>query len=78
MEATYSVTVHGSLPLSVVDVLRHRFERVEVVAGRSRTVIECCCDQPALRSLLTLVWDVGSDVLLLTVVPTRTTEEEMS
>lgn len=63
---TYRLVIDGSLPAGMGDVLRSRFEGVQVAPGAAHTVIECSvADQAALRSLMTQVWDVGGTVLLL-------------
>jgi hypothetical protein len=63
---TYRIVLAGSLPAAVGDVLRSRFEGVQVYPVAVHTVIECSvADQSALRALMTQVWDVGGTVLLL-------------
>lgn len=66
MTVTYRLVLAGSLPAGVDDMLRSRFEGVQVRSAAVHTVIECpVVDQPALRALVTQVWDVGGTVLLL-------------
>jgi hypothetical protein len=68
----YRLVLDGSLPACITDLLRSRFEGVQVRSDAVHTVIECpVVDQSALRSLMTQVWDVGGTVLLLAAV-TRT------
>jgi hypothetical protein len=49
--------------------IRHR----PTPAPAATVLVLRCADHPALRALLTLLWDVGSDVLSFT-----TTEEDPS
>jgi hypothetical protein len=66
----YRLVLDGSLPAGVTDLLRGRFEGVQVCSVAVHTVIECpVVDQSALRSLMTQLWDVGGTVLLLAAVP---------
>lgn len=72
------IRVAGALPRSVTQAIRDRFGIVSIrqrnLPPPPATVLDLrCADQPALRALLTLIWDVGSDVLSLT-----TTEEDPS
>lgn len=77
MAATYYLIIRGSLPAAVGDVLRRRFGDVHICSAAARTVIECSiADQPGLRALLTQVWDVGGEVLLLADV-TLTSDREL-
>jgi hypothetical protein len=67
VNATYRVTVAGPLPGSLAGVIRARFAGVSIRPGTGRTALELdAVDQPALRALLTLLWDVGHDVLSVT------------
>jgi len=64
---TCRVTVAGPLPGSLARVIRARFAGVAIRPGTQRTALELdAADQPALRALLTLLWDVGHDVLSVT------------
>ena len=66
MAATYFLVVGGPMSTAFARTVQDRFEYVRVVTGRSHTVIECSIrDQSALRALLTQVWDVGGEVLLV-------------
>lgn len=67
MTTTYRVTVAGPLPGSLAGVIRSRFAGVAIRPGTRRTALELdAVDQSALRALLTLLWDVGHDVLSVT------------
>lgn len=71
MTTTYRVTVAGPLPGSLAGVIRSRFAGVTIRPGTRRTALELdAVDQPALRALLTLLWDVGHDVLSVTIEET--------
>lgn len=66
MDSTYRLVIAGRLPAAIQDVLAHRFPDVRIRPAGPRTVLECTvADQPALRSLVTQVWDVGATLLLL-------------
>jgi len=70
--STYLLVVAGSLSAAFARTVQDRFEYVRVTAGRSHTVIECSIrDQSALRALLTQVWDVGGEVLLVSQIRTE-------
>ena len=65
MSSTYCLIVEGSFPGSA-DWLADRFEGLRIWIAADRTVIDCPVpDQPALRALVTQVWDLGGRVLLL-------------
>jgi hypothetical protein len=62
----YRLVLSGLLPQTTVKLLHARFGIVDLVAGRaSTTVIGIVDDQPALRALLSLIWDTGGTVLSL-------------
>ena len=66
MSSTYCLIIEGALPGSVDDLLSDRFEGLRIWTAADRAVIDCSIpDQPALRALLTQVWDLGARVLLL-------------
>jgi hypothetical protein len=68
--STYCLVVSGPMPSAAVASVRERFQDVRVSGSSARVVIECSvADQAALRGLLTQVWDVGSAVLLVVVLP---------
>ncbi|WP_369256910.1 hypothetical protein [Geodermatophilus amargosae] len=63
---TYRVGLAGPPPVHVVEQIRARFGPVTVAAAGGLRVLEGrIADQPAVRALLTLVWDAGADVRLL-------------
>ena len=63
---TYCVGLAGPLPIYVVEQIRDRFGPVTIAAADGLRVLEGrIADQPAVRALLTLVWDAGADVRLL-------------
>jgi hypothetical protein len=64
------VTVRGPLARAVVETVGNRFGSVCTVDGTSDTVLTVdCVDQTGLRSLLTLLWDTGHEVLGLSSGP---------
>ena len=66
MTFKFRLVVSGRLPQTTVKLLQTRFGVVDLVAGRdSTTVIGIVDDQPALRALLSLIWDTGGSVLSL-------------
>jgi hypothetical protein len=66
MEATYQLAISGPLPERVRDALQRRFGNVPITEEQGRTVIGGFqADQATLRAMVTLLWDVGGDVVLL-------------
>jgi hypothetical protein len=62
----YHLVVGGVLPAITANQLRCRFGDVTVASTSGQTVIDgIVADQASLRSLLALLWDIGSDVLEL-------------
>lgn len=60
--------VAGPLPRALADSIRDRFTGVSIQSRSGQpTVLDLrSADQPALRALLTLLWDAGHDVLSVT------------
>ena len=74
MASTYCVVVSGRVPAGFPAAARHRFDDVCVHTTPARTVIECSVkDQAQLRALLTQLWDVGVEVLLISRMSDETT-----
>jgi hypothetical protein len=68
--STYCLIVTDPLPSAVIGMVRDRFDGARVSAAPAGLVIECSMpDQAALRALLTQVWDVGGEVVLVAVMP---------
>ena len=66
MSLLYRLTVAGPLSRSVAATIGERFAGVRTHTAATATVLDVrCADQPALRALLTLLWDAGHDVLSL-------------
>jgi hypothetical protein len=64
----YHLAVAGRVPTGVVDLIRARFGDVAIRAGPDRTVLDgAIADQAAVRALVTLLWDTGSEIRLLRV-----------
>ena len=60
------VIVAGSLSQAACQLIEARFGPVAVVDNsRSDTAVELTADQPALRALLTMLWDLGHEVAVL-------------
>lgn len=63
----YRLTIAGPLPETVAGIIRARFDPVAIQPDGGSTLLDVGpVDQPALRALLTLLWDVGHDVLDVT------------
>ena len=66
MRLTYRLEIHGPLPRVAQEELRRRFGDIEVRSEGARTVVAgLTADQAALRAVLSLLWDVGSEVQLV-------------
>lgn len=66
MLLTYRLEIRGRLPRAAQEELRRRFGEIEVRSGGARTVLSgLTLDQAALRAVLGLLWDVGSEVQLV-------------
>ena len=66
MLLTYRMEIRGRLPRVAEEELRRRFGDVEVRSQGVRTVVSgLTVDQAALRAVLSLLWDVGSEVHLV-------------
>jgi hypothetical protein len=62
----YRLVIAGPVAQWLTDTIADRFGGVSISAAANGTVLEVVeADQPALRALLTLLWDVGHDVLSL-------------
>jgi hypothetical protein len=69
VELTYDLEIRGKLPRGTLDELRQRFGDLGVMTDANRTVLSgVIVDQAALRALLGLLWDVGSEVRLVRAV----------
>jgi hypothetical protein len=69
MELTYHLEIRGRLPRGTQQEMRERFGDFLVRNYANRTVLSgLTVDQAALRSLLGLLWDVGSEVHLVRAV----------
>jgi hypothetical protein len=57
--------VTGRLPDGLVDLIADRFgaaARITTAERPTFTVVSLTADQPALRALLTLLWDLGQEI----------------
>jgi hypothetical protein len=71
VRSTYRLVVRGHLPSALARTVHDRFDDVRVVRGPAHTVLACTVsDQPMLRALLTQLWDVGAEVLVVAQVST--------
>ena len=77
MLLTYHLEIRGRLPRVAQEELRRRFGEVEVRSQGARTVVSgLTVDQAALRAVLSLLWDVGSEVHLVRAVSLSSQETE--
>jgi hypothetical protein len=59
----YRLVVTGPVSQYVTETIAQRFGEVSIRREAAGTVLElACADQPALRAVLTLLWDAGHDV----------------
>ena len=66
MLLTYHLEIRGRLPRGAQEELRRRFGEVEVRSQGARTVVSgLTVDQSALRAVLSLLWDIGSEAHLV-------------
>jgi hypothetical protein len=66
MTGCYQLMITGPLSRSASTAITDRFAGVSITRCATDTVVRIRdADQAALRALLTLVWDVGHDVLSL-------------
>jgi len=76
MTLRYRVEIRGALPSGLRDELRRRFGEFAIQADASCTVLShLALDQAALRALLGLLWDVDSELRLVTTIDQETTRE---
>ena len=71
MTLRYRLTIFGSLPRAALEALQNQFRIGGVSVERTFTVLSGqLSDQPALRSLLILIWDTGAGVKSLEIEDT--------
>lgn len=59
----YRIEISAPLPVGLLDEIKGRFAPFEVRPGDDDVVIRTgALDQPAVRALLALIWDVGADL----------------
>jgi hypothetical protein len=74
MSPRHRVTVAGPLSRAVAATVTSRFTGVGIGRTRTTTVLDVVLvDQPALRALLTLLWDAGHDVRSVESLPEEVT-----
>ena len=62
----YLVTVAGSLSQAAIQLIDARFGPAAVIQDSGTdTAVELTADQPALRALLTMLWDLGHELAIL-------------
>jgi len=77
VELTYRLEVRGPLPHLARDEIRRRFGEVEVRSDGELTVVPgLTADQSALRAVLSLLWDLGSEVRLVEAILPPGSQEE--
>jgi hypothetical protein len=70
MASRFEVHVAGRLPQALTAAICSRFGQVALCERPNFTVLSgSVADQAALRSLLGLIWDTGSSILSVTLVP---------
>ena len=70
MELTYRLEIRGPLPRIAQDQLRQRFGDVRMQSNGDRTLVSGhSADQAALRAVLSLLWDLGVEVLVVEATP---------
>lgn len=68
MALTYHLVLTGPVPEMLAELVRLRFGDVTIRRDAGQTVLQgLIADQSAIRALLNLLWDLGSDVRLLRV-----------
>lgn len=78
MASRYHVDLAGPVPQALAEVIRRRFGEVTIRSDVERTVMDgVIVDQSAVRALLNLLWDLGSEVRLLRVVEVLTPPPEL-
>jgi hypothetical protein len=66
--STYHLQITGPVPRSVAELIRARFGDMTITSHPGRTEIQGpIADQSAVRALLNMLWDVGSDIRSLQV-----------
>jgi hypothetical protein len=65
----YRVGLEPPLPDGVVAEIERRFGPVRATRGRRVSLRGTLTDQAALRGLLTLLWDVGGELVSVRVAP---------
>jgi hypothetical protein len=77
VELTYRVEIRGNLPRGIQEELRRRFGDVVARYDGDRTVLSgLTVDQAALRSVLGLLWNGGSELHVVRVVAPTDHEEQ--
>ncbi|HYO32696.1 MAG TPA: hypothetical protein VES21_07595 [Nocardioidaceae bacterium] len=66
----YRLIVAGRIAHAAADIIEARFgSAASVHTDGADTAIDLASDQPSLRALVTLLWDVGHDLLSITQCP---------
>jgi hypothetical protein len=77
VKLTYRLEIRGPLPRMAQEELRRRFGDLEVRSEGARTVVSgLTADQAAPRAVLSMLWDVGSEVRLVQAVTLPSNGEE--
>jgi hypothetical protein len=69
-DTCYRLVVAGRLPRTVTELIESRFGSAASI-GRSGpdSAVDLTADQPAVRALLTLLWDLGHDLVAIRKCP---------
>jgi hypothetical protein len=77
VELTFRLEIRGPFPRLARNELRRWFGEVEVKSDGDLTVVSgLTADQAALRAVLSLLWDLGSEVRLVEAITLRGNGEE--
>lgn len=65
-DTSYHLIVAGRLSQTVTQLIDSRFGAAASISSNGTdSTVDLAADQPALRALLTLLWDFGHDVVAL-------------
>jgi hypothetical protein len=72
-DTCYRLVVAGRLSQTVTQLIDSRFGSAASIGRRGPdSAVDLTADQPALRALLTLLWDLGHDLVAVRGCPDRT------
>jgi len=78
-DTCYRLVVAGRLSQTVTQLIDSRFGSAASIGRRGPdSAVDLTADQPALRALLTLIWDLGHDLVAICECPGPTPGREQS